>query len=482
MRIVSLASLLVPLLIAPVAFAAEEPPKKAPTIPQALEIARMWIDAQRAYDEVPGMSYAVVHGQKVVWSGGSGVADRQTKQPATADTIYSICSVSKLFTSLGVMQLRDAGKLALDDPLSKHLSWFRMRPHEEGREPTIRSVLTHSSGLPRESDYPYWTDPFDFPTREKVIERLQAQEPLYPSERFLQYSNLGITLAGEIISAVSGVPYDEYVRRNILAPVGLTSTFTEIPLAERGKRLAAGYSAKRRDGSRAALPPFQVRGIAPAAGFASTANDLARFAAWNFRVLQGEQGVIDPRTLREMQRAHWVEPDLDSFWGLGYSVWKDDGKVFVGHGGACPGFRTSLTLDTARRIGVVVLANANGIQPARYAKALYDIIAPALESGAQPDAGTAASLAPYVGSYDSFPWSGETIVAAWGDELLFIGLPTMDPMKEPAKFRRTGEHRFRRVRKDGSLGETVVFDIGPDGRAIRYWQHSNPYPRMANGN
>src|SRR5688572_20072829 len=178
---------------------------KPPTTDQALELARLWLDAQRAYEEVPGMSAAIVNDQKLLWSGGSGQAEPATGRAATADTLYSICSVSKLFTSVAVMQLRDEGKLALDDPLAKHLPWFTMKPAEGGRDATILGALTHSSGLPRESDFPYWTGEFDFPTHEKIVERIAAQEALYPSDRYFQYSNLGLTLAGEVVDRKSVV-------------------------------------------------------------------------------------------------------------------------------------------------------------------------------------------------------------------------------------------------------------------------------------
>ena len=450
---------------------------KPPTTAQALELARVWLDAQRAYEGVPGMSAAIVHDQKILWSGGSGLADTATNRAATADTLYSICSVSKLFTSIAVMQLRDEGKLALEDPLAKHLPWFTMKAAEGGRDATLLGALTHSAGLPREADYPYWTGEFDFPTREKIIERIGAQEPLYPSDRYFQYSNLGLTLAGEVVSARAQKPYDQYIRERILDPLGLDATYPEIPLTEKGKRLAQGYSAKRRDGTRVALPLFQTRGIAPAAGFASTANDLARFAMWQFRNRDAKSdAVLDPRSLREMYRPHFVDPDFETFWGVGFATWKDGNHVMVGHGGSCPGYRTAFSLDPEKKVGLVVMANANGVNTGRYAKALYDLVTPALKNSEADPA--AASLAMYAGSYDAFPWDGESVVVVWGDGLATLDLPNADPMKALERLRKTGEHTFRRVRSDGTLGETYRFEIGPDGKPSKLWVHNNPSPRM----
>lgn len=453
-------------------FAADDKP---PTTAQAVELARLWLDAQRAYEQVPGMSAAIVHDQQLLWSGGAGEADPAAKRAATAETLYSICSVSKLFTSVAVMQLRDQGKLSLHDPIAKHLPWFTMKPAEGGREATIAGALTHSAGLPRESDYPYWTGEFDFPTREKIIERIAAQQALYPSDRYFQYSNLGLTLAGEVVAARSGETYDAYVRKHILEPLQLTSTYTEVPLDEKGKRLAQGFSAKRRDGTLTPLPLFQTRGIAPAAGFASTANDLARFAMWQFRARDAASDpVLDPRTLREMYRVHWVDPDWETHWGIGFSTWKEGDNVFVGHGGSCPGFRTAVRLQPEKKLGVIVLANANGVNTGLYSKAIYDLVAPALKS----ETAAVPSLAAYTGSYDEFPWGGETLIVPWGDGLAAVSIPTTTPMKDLDRLRKTGEHTFRRVRSDGTLGEEIRFEVGADGRATRLWQHSNPYPRM----
>jgi len=285
---------------------------KDPRFVQAVGLLEAWIDAKLAYEKIPGISLGFVVDQDFVWSKGFGFADLRRREPATPRTIYSICSISKLFTSIAVMQLRDEGRLRLDDPVSKYLPWFKLpQASADSPEVTLRGLLTHSSGVPRESDHPYWTGPdFAFPTREEVVKGLANQAMLYPSDRYFQYSNLGMTLAGQIVEQVSGKPYGEYVRENILAPLGLGRTTPEIPAGERGGLLAQGYGVLTRDGERAAMSFFQVRGIAPAAGFASNVEDLARFASWQFRLLaKGGSEVLRASTLREMQRVQWMDPD-----------------------------------------------------------------------------------------------------------------------------------------------------------------------------
>jgi CubicO group peptidase (beta-lactamase class C family) len=475
-----LASVVVASLLALAGIRAEDPPSVAadPRVDEALTLARTWLEAQRAFDAIPGVSAAIVHDQEVLWSGGFGYADTASKRPARGDTMYSICSISKLFTSIAVMQLRDEGKLRLDDPVAKHLPWFTIkRTAPSGPEITIEGLLTHASGLPREADFPYWTTS-EFPTHDQIVARLVEQETLYPADKYFQYSNLGLTLAGEIVAAVSGQPYADYVRGRVLTPIGLTSTVPEMPSSERGHRLATGYSAGRREGGRVPIDFFTTNGIAPAAGYASTADDLARFASWQFRLLaRGGRDVLAANTLAEMQRVHWVDPGFEVTWGLGFRVWRTDEKTFVGHDGSCPGFRTQLLLRPDEQVAVAFLANAQGVNVQQWSERVYQIVAPRVKEaikepgkGSKPD----PSLDPYVGTYES-PGGigGEVAVVRWQGGLALLPLPTMDPMRALSKLKKVGAHTFRRIRTDESLAEAVTFDIGPDGRAERIRQNSN---------
>jgi CubicO group peptidase (beta-lactamase class C family) len=457
--------------------------REDPRVASALELARTWLEAERAYERIPGISAAIVHDQEVLWEGGFGSADTAAGRPASADTIYSICSISKLFTSIAVMRQRDAGKLRLEDPVGKHLSWFHLKKTQGEGDVTIEGLLTHASGLPRESDYPYWSAPdFRFPTREQIIEKIASQEALYSPETYFQYSNLGLTLAGEVVAATSGMSYDAYARDQILSPLNLASTTTEMPEAERGKRLAVGYTALDREGRRRPVPFFTARGIAPAAGYASTAGDLGRFASWQFRLLKnGGSEILKATTLREMHRVHWVEPDFETLWGLGFQVWHKGSKMSVGHGGSCPGYRSHLLLVPEDKVATVFLSNAQGVSALAWAQRLYDIVATQVRAAVK-EPGKAKTPDPafkrYAGTFTAQPWAGEVATLPWEDGLALLFLPTTDPVKNLVKLRKTGEHTFRRIREDETLGETVVFEMGPDGRAARFTQHSNVHERM----
>jgi len=464
-----------------------------PAVREAVHLVEAWLEGERAYAGVPGMSAALVYDQELLWTGGSGYADPEARTPATPATAYSICSISKLFTSVALMQLRDEGRLSLDDRVADLLPWYDIGEVYPGSPPvTVRGLLTHSSGLPRESDFPYWIAPFDFPTHEQVVSRLRSQTMLYPADRYYQYSNLGLTLAGEIVSETSGVPYADYVRRNVLEPLGLDDTWPEIGEYPEPDRLAVGYTAVRRDGARRRLPGFRVEGIGPAAGFASTVEDLARFASWQYRALADQPNdVLSGNTLREMQRVQWLDADWEVGRGLGFGVYRSGGETYVGHSGLCPGYESALRLNAKSRTAAVVMMNAIGLDPGALAEEALRILAPAVHEALADGAAIAAGhlsaeqipvlpgeLERFVGSYDESPWVGEAVVVPWEGALAIFWLPTDRPSEDLWPLEHVEGTTFRRVRDDEQLGEAYEFLEDASGQVTGLRYHSNTYPRI----
>ena len=449
-----------------------------PRVVDAVTAWETWVEYQLATQRIPGAATGVVHDQKVLSMRGYGQANPEAQIPATPDTIFSICSISKLFTSVTLMQLRDEGRVRLDNPVAQYLDWFAIQDvHPDDEEVTVRNILSHSSGLPRESDYPYWSDPdFIFPTRQEIMDRVGDQTTLYPASRYFQYSNLGLTLAGEIVTAVSGQDFHDRVREVVLEPLEMNSTFSELPAQEWGKRLALGYSQIGREGIRRALPLFQARGIAPAAGFASTVSDMTRFAKWQFRLLgDGDREILRGSTLREMQRVQWMDLDWKTTRGLGFGVYRSDGTTYVGHGGSCPGYFSRFLLEPQTKVGLIVLTNAIGSPVELFTERGHELIGPAIKKAkTNPDDLPARDpdLDRYVGIYDS-AW-GQTAVLRWKDGLAVLWLGTRNPKESLTELEKTGEHTFRRVRKDDeSLGEEIFFEVAEDGAVVRFKQHSN---------
>lgn len=457
------------------AAAQSQPLAQHPEVASAIRLWEAWLEAQMAYRQQPGISAGIVYDQELVWSRGFGFADVEKKSPATPQTNYRIASISKLFTATAILQLRDAGKLQLDDPVARHLPWFRLRRAADGPVVTIRHLLTHTSGLPRESDFPYWTDA-KFPTREQLMARLAEQDAAYPPETRWKYSNLALALAGEIVAAVSGEPYHAYIEKHILAPLGMTATSVLVPPEHRA-RLATAYGRRMPDGKRELRPFMDTSGIAPAANLSSNVEDLARFAALQFRDgPAGGRQILRGSTLREMHRIHWLEPNWQSGWGLGFSVRRLAGRTLVGHGGSLAGYRTTVSLDTKEKIGVIVLTNSDDGDPGMYADKFFELVAPAIARAAAPPASPKQAdpaWNAYAGLYRS-PW-GDSQVLILNGELVIINPTAMDVRGSTLKLLPAGPHTFRMEGENGgaAVGELAVFEMGADGKVARLKTGSN---------
>ena len=381
------------------------------------------------------------------------------------------------------MQLRDSGKLRLDDDVSDLLPDFSViQAFAESGPVTVEGLMTHSAGLPADVNAPFQTGPsFDFPTREELF-RLQAeQETMFPASTRYEYSNLGISLAGEIVSRLSGTSFEEYVKREIINPLGLSSSWARLPEQEVGKRMAVGYTAKRRDGTRSEVRMFQAGGYAPALGFASTVNDIAAFASWQFRVLNdGDDRVIDANTLKEMYRPHFILPGWESAQGLGFEVDMINDKVFVGHSGTCPGFVSRLHINPNDRIAVIIMMNANNVDVWNLTTKVHEIVAPAIEAATNSLAVSAngesendttdqgaAELSDYIGLYDALPWNADMAFISWEGHLAALRLSSNNPVQGLRHWKHIEGDVFRRVRSDGMLAETWTFERDSSGLVER---------------
>ncbi len=171
------------------AAADRSPLAQKPEVAAALTVLDSWIAATVAQREQPGLSIGVVYDQELIWAKGYGYADLERRVPTTPSTIYRIASISKLFTATAIMQLRDAGKLRLDDPVSERLPWFSIKKTYDGGPPiTIRHLITHTSGLPRELSGVNWSD-LTFPGREALRRVLPGQETVFAPATEWKYSN-----------------------------------------------------------------------------------------------------------------------------------------------------------------------------------------------------------------------------------------------------------------------------------------------------
>jgi len=450
---------------------------------EALELIEVWLDAQRAYDRVPGMSVLIVDDQEVLWSGAFGMANLQDQVKATPATLYSICSISKLFTSVAIMKLYDEGKLRLDDEIHNLLPWYDLKQQFEDSWPiTIRTLLTHSSGLPRESNHPYWTGPdHPFPESDSVKAELHNQETLYPSSTYFQYSNLGLTLLGAVVEEVSGMPYEEYIKLYILDPLNLQDTRTFLPEDQYGTTMALGYSALNREGEREKVNLFQAKGIKAAAGFSSNVLDLGKFASWQFRLLDtSTTEILQASTLNYMHKVHWTDPDWKNTWGLGFWVKKgDDGEKWVGHSGGCPGYSTLFSMFPAKKRAYAVFTNGLNTNRTGYINGMHNILEKYKKEGKEEHGkDSVPGLDEYEGYYSQLPWISEVYLASWHNKLVMVRLPSKDPAETLMVLKYIGNDTFKRLRDDGELGEAYEFIRDDKGAIQKIKRHNNYFSRI----
>jgi CubicO group peptidase (beta-lactamase class C family) len=309
--------LLILLLIVAVASSAvaSEFVTQHPKVADALTLLDIWIEEQRLYHQIPGIAVGIVYDQELIWSQGYGFSDLESRTPMTPETLVRIGSVTKVFTATAVMQLRDQGKLDLQDLVTRHLPNFKIQnPFPDAPEITIWNLLTHTAGLPREAAFPYWTD-HEFPSREEVVAAAADQTLIYSPGTEYKYSNLGTSLLGAIIEEASGESYRDFIEDRIFSPLGMTRSAVDPPFEEIGE-LATAYMRRQPDGSREPMDYYEVRGMASMGSIVSSIEDMARFASLHLRqgnsTADGE--ILRTGTMREMHRPQWVYSSWSRAW------------------------------------------------------------------------------------------------------------------------------------------------------------------------
>lgn len=459
-------------------------PSKEVVLASKLRAAAALIDHQLPLEAVPGAAIGLVHDQELVWTHTYGVESLETGTAVTSDTRFSICSVSKLFTSVAAMDLVESGGLDLDAPVSAILGDVSPRDTTGSEEPlTVRNLLTHVSGLPREGNRDYWLD-HSFPDDAAFLEQITDNDQLYRPYDHWQYSNVGMALLGRIVAEASDQAWGERIQQQVLTPLGMSQTTTDMPFDQVGNGFAQGYYVRNGQGRRAPAPAHTFRSFAPAAGIASSVHDMARFASWHFRLLEnGGEEVLRATTLRSMLRVHWMGPELDEpAWGLGYGVAKVSGDVLWGHGGYCPGTRTSFLMRLPTRVGVVMMLTANDVAPGHYVRAVYDLAGPLL---GKPDEtsdparkrkrkkANAKAWEPsdYEGVYVEQNYPSDRYVGIDEDGLFVMSLYGDTPTENLQTWVHVEGDTFRRKRKNDELAEPITFERDEAGNVVALVQH-----------
>ena len=437
---------------------------------EAIKIIEVWLDAQRDFDNLPGISVSIVSDQEKLWSGAYGMANIEDNVKADPKTLCSICSVSKLFTSIAIMKLYDEGKLRLDDKINDLLPWYNLQQqYAESGPITVRALLSHSSGLPRENTVSHWNSPdYPFPSKEEIKAKLSTQETLYPASTYYQYSNLALTLLGYVVEEISGKTYEDYVQHNILLPLNLSDTSPTMPKSLHGNQLAIGYGNISRKGERARLNFFEANGVNAAAGFSSNVDDLAKFALWQFRLRYSTiTEILKPSTLKNMHNVHWIDSDWNGTRGLGFGVYKGPkGDKWVGHGGYCPGYQTSFLMHLDSKFAYTVMINANGVNPNKYVFGIHDLLKKVKPNKSSKKEENKINWSEYEGYY-FWDIAEEVYISSWQGNLMLLELPTKSPAESMKLYKHIEGDTFKKIRSNDELGEKLLFERDEDGNVVR---------------
>jgi CubicO group peptidase (beta-lactamase class C family) len=426
----------------------------------ALDYIPQWLEYQMRESEQPGCVIAIVHEGSVVLERSFGYADILSQAPLTPRHRFRVASHSKSFTAAGIMKLREAGKLGLDDRVGQHVEGL----HPAVADATIAQLLCHSAGIVRDgTDSGQWQDRRPFFDVAELLADLAAAPVIEPNTRF-KYSNHGYGLAGLVIEAVTGTPYRGWIKQAIIDAAGLEETESDMPVAA-AVPVALGHSAKLPLGRRVVIPGDNpTNALAPATGFVSTARDLAHWFAQLDPAAQ--ESVLTVASRREMIRRQWRYPhsSVERYYGLGITSAKMAEWECFGHSGAFQGFASRSVALPDPALAVSLVTNAVDGPADRWLDGAIHILASFAKYGAPT-----SEVRDWTGRWwtllaavDLVPMGGKVMVAA-------PSLP--NPFTDASEISVSGADRGRIILAGGSArhGEDVRRVRGRDGEVEEVW-------------
>jgi CubicO group peptidase (beta-lactamase class C family) len=429
-------------------------PRLAQAGARALDIDALAARALAAFD-VPGIGVCVVEGDRTVHAKGYGVRKLGSPEPCDEHTTFGIGSCTKAFTAAALAILVDEGKLSWDDRVGEKLPTFRMYDAYASQQMTVIDLLTHRSGLGLgEGDLMFWPTS-DF-KRAEVVERLKYLKPATSFRASYAYDNVLYIAAGELVAAVSGQSWEDFVQTRILTPLGMTDT---APTFDRLKGANSGWGHARLDGPIRGVGHMQALGpndvtelVDPAGGICASARDMAKWLSAQLAMGKLPNGqrlwseaqartMWRPVTLISGSALPQTNPGNTHFvnYALGWGLTDNHGVPILGHSGGLQGAVCRLAVIPEKNVAYMVMTNAEeegltgaiiatlndhylGLPPvdrvaqfkAEDTKAKADAVAEAAKAAAAKPAasrGPSLPLSEYAGKYRD-PWYGDMTVTA----------------------------------------------------------------------
>jgi CubicO group peptidase (beta-lactamase class C family) len=401
---------------------------------------------------LPSIAAAVTRAGEPVWETAVGAADVRAEREATPDTQYRVGSITKTFTAAAIMQLRDAGKLDLEDRLDAYIEGA-------AHVPTLRRLLSHTSGLQRETHDDAWLRA-QFASVPELVETLgRAEQVLPPGARF-HYSNLAFALLGIVVERVSGVPYREYVEQRLLHPLGLARTSFDPQ-----EPAATGYLVQPYVEGVWEETPVETGAWIAAGQLWGTVRDLCRWAAF---LAEPDESVLKRETVAEMRTVQSIDDHArwTGGYGLGLMLRRQGERILAGHGGSMPGFIAGVYVSPSDKVAAAVLTNSSSAAVGDLALALVAAavarwpVPPEPWRVEQPPPG---EVVPLLGIWFM---EGDQVVIRWRDGALEARFPDDPEWTEPAVLRRESDDRWR-IASGWEQGELLRVERDGDGALTR---------------
>lgn len=449
--------------------------------------------------DVPGMAVTIVKDGKILVAKGYGVRKLGETTPVDEFTMFAIGSNTKAFTTAALATLVDEGKLAWDDPVYQRLPGFVMYDPYVSHEMTIRDLLTHRSGMGLgEGDLLFW--PHSTYTRDDIIHKLRYMKPASSFRSHYAYDNLLYMTAGQIIPAVTGISWDDYIRQRIFKPLGMAHSTVSSKDIKAGDDYSSPHS--RVDGKLQAIPLEDLDNVGPAGSINSCAADMAKWVQLQLnrgKFADGSGRLFTEQRSKEMWSPQTILPTGDppaplaglkanfADYALGWGLRDYHGRRLVGHTGGVGGFVSRVMLVPEENLGVVVLTNAEEggafdsilyhvldhyfhLPPtdwiANYKKVKDDEEKDAAETVKKAEAGRAGESKPslplekYAGTYND-AWYGPITIRSENGGLVisFDHTPTMIGDLQHWEYDTFKAHWRERTIEDAF----ITFSLNPDG-------------------
>ena len=337
---------------------------------EEIEKVENYLEEFASETPAPGFSVVISSADRVLYSEGFGIEDVKTQNKMKDDTVVAIGSLTKSFTALAIMQLAEAGKLNLDDPVVEYLPEFETLNPEKSKQVTIRHLLSNTSGLPP-IDHRLYSG---YENSRKVLDILSAQSLLFEPGSHFSYSNEGFVLAGLIIAELSGQSYADYIETKILTPLEMDSSTTDIAKLNDLETITGHNPGVKK--ALSADPVTNSALLASGSEFRSTAQDLGNYLLFllNEGSYEGEQLLSADKTARLFEEEVRFPAEDEGFrtddgqagYGLGWSRGQVNDRQLLMHAGRGSTQSSLALLHPENDIGLALLFNVDSLDQYRY--------------------------------------------------------------------------------------------------------------------